>query len=138
MTPNGTPQAQLKNIRNLLLRLHKTLLEHERKNYELARGKINSTGEYLNLVMNDEWFVWLRTMSGLIVQIDEAFDVKDPKMSEETALLLGAQVRKMLRPDAEETHFSTNYGRTLQESSGAVAEHAQIMRQLDALLGKEV
>lgn len=138
MTPIQAPQAQLKEARNILLRLHKTLLEHERDRYELTQKKINSTNEYLQLVLNDRWFAWLRIMSGLIVQIDEAFDVKDPRMSEEIALLLGAQIRKLLRPGATETDFSANYERALQQSANAAAQHAEIMRQLDVLLGKEV
>lgn len=138
MTPNGTPQTQLKDTRNLLLKHHKTLLEQQRADYEQERGRIGSTNEYLNLVMNDEQFAWLRVLSGLIVQIDEAFDVKDPRMSEETALLLGAQTRNLLKPKIADSHFSINYERTLQESPNAAAEHREIMKRLDDLLGKEV
>ena len=138
MTLNGTPQAQLKNARNLLLKHHKTLLEQQRAGFERDRGPINSTGEYLNLVMTDEWFAWLRVLSGLIVQIDEAFDVKDPPMSEETALLLGAQTRNLLKPKIADSHFSTNYERALLESANAAAEHREIIKRLEDLLGKEV
>ena len=132
MTPIGTSQARLKSARNILLKLHKTLLD------ERERGRINSTNEYLQLVLNDEQFAWLRTMSGLIVQIDEAFDQKDPRMDEETALLLGAQMRSLLRTNKAETDFSIKYERALQQSQTAAAQHQEIVQHLDGLLGKEV
>lgn len=138
MTPNGTSPAQLKSARNILLKLHKTLLDNERDNYERERGRINSTNEYLNLVLNDEQFAWLRTMSGLIVQIDEAFDQKDPRMDEEAALLLGAQMRNLLNVNKEETAFAVKYKHALNQSKTAAAQHQQIVQQLDGLLGKEV
>ncbi len=62
----------LKNARNLLLKLHKSMLDLEREIYEGIHGKLNAT-EFLNLLLEDEDFAWLRQFSMLIVEIDEMF-----------------------------------------------------------------
>lgn len=66
----------LKNARLELLRLHKTLIDAEREQYEEKNGQISS-GQFLNLLLNEESFQWLRKFSALIVDIDEMFDLDD-------------------------------------------------------------
>ena len=53
-------RARLKGTRDGLLRLHKTLLDSERAAYERDVARITSTGQFLQLVLNDPWFQWLR------------------------------------------------------------------------------
>src|SRR5215218_4190272 len=65
---------ELKQLRQGLLRLHKTLLDLERRGYERARGRIGNSYEFLQLVLKDPWFDWLHRLSELIVQIDETLD----------------------------------------------------------------
>src|SRR6476661_7288856 len=67
-------RENLKNLRQGLLRLHKTLLDLERRDYERARGRIGNSYEFLQLVLKDPWFDWLHRLSELIVQIDETLD----------------------------------------------------------------
>src|SRR6266702_2994986 len=64
-------RASLKSLRDQLLRLHKILLDSERAAYERDVARITSTGQYLNLVLEDPWFQWLRELSAFIVLIDE-------------------------------------------------------------------
>jgi hypothetical protein len=66
----------LKEIRNEMLRLHKTLMEIERGNYEAENGKVTNT-QLLNLLFEDEKFVWLREISSLVSEIDELFASKE-------------------------------------------------------------
>lgn len=66
----------LKESRLKLLRLHKLLVDTERENFENLNGKI-SNGHYLNLLVNDSNFEWLRKFSTLIVEIDEMLDLDD-------------------------------------------------------------
>ena len=71
-----TKKSNLKLIRNKLLRLHKVLMDNDRKNYEDENG-VQSAGKFLELLLSDERFAWLRTLSTMIVRIDEAFDLDD-------------------------------------------------------------
>ena len=75
---NDAERALLVELRRLLLQLHKTLIDWQRAEYELDRGRLQTT-ELLNVMFNDPAFAWLRSMSGLIVRIDEALEVKPPK-----------------------------------------------------------
>ncbi|MBA3257376.1 MAG: hypothetical protein H0T64_12105, partial [Pyrinomonadaceae bacterium] len=50
---------QLIQLRQSLLRMHKTLLDLEREAYERTRGRVDNSYEVLQLVMHDPWFAWL-------------------------------------------------------------------------------
>jgi hypothetical protein len=69
---------RLREVRAALLRLHKVLLNSERDVYEQLHGRIQSNGQFFQLVLEDEWFSWLRPFSQFIVQIDEALSAKEP------------------------------------------------------------
>ena len=71
-------RERLTEMRNGLLKLHKTLLDSERAVYERDVARISSTGQYLNLVLDDPWFAWLHELSQFIVLVDETLDFEDP------------------------------------------------------------
>ncbi|MGB8508594.1 MAG: hypothetical protein WCD76_09325 [Pyrinomonadaceae bacterium] len=117
-------------LRHALLRLHKTLLELERAAYERARGGISNSGEFLQLVMNDPWFAWLRTLSGLVVQIDEALDADEPPTEADAETYI-AQTRALLTPNETGAEFGRKYFDALQRSPDVVMEHAKIVKLLE-------
>jgi len=124
----------LKQLRQGLLRLHKTLLALERLGYERARGRIGNSYEFLQVVLKDPWFDWLHRLSELIVQIDETLDTRDPEQpaTEEDAKALMARAKSLLSPAETGSEFQKNYFLALQQSPDVVLLHAEIMR----LLGK--
>ena len=64
-------RERLIEMRNGLLRLHKSLLDSEKAVYERDVERITTTGQYLGLVMDDPFFAWLRELSQFIVVVDE-------------------------------------------------------------------
>jgi hypothetical protein len=62
----------LASLSDLLLQQHKLLLDRQRGKYEAIHGPIGGPGPFLNLVLSDPYFAWLRQISTLIVEIDEA------------------------------------------------------------------
>jgi hypothetical protein len=129
---------KLREIRTALLRLHKTLLELERDAYERAHGKVSNSYEYLNLVMHNPSFAWLRHLSELIVQIDEALDGRE-RPSEATANALIQQSRLLLTPNEAGPEFQRKYYASVQESPAVVLAHAEFAKVLGpARLSKEV
>ncbi len=84
---SDTTRESLRSLRQGLLRLHKTLLDLERRDYERARGRIGNSYEFLQLVLKDPWFDWLHRLSELIVQIDEAMEDKETPRSTRTPKL---------------------------------------------------
>lgn len=72
----GEREARLKKIRDLFLKFHKVLLDSERAAYERENGRVTS-GSFLEMLLGDPNFAWLRILSTLIVRIDESFDLDD-------------------------------------------------------------
>ena len=121
---------QLKQLRHGLLRLHKLLLDLERRGYERARGRIANSYEFLQLALKDPWFDWLHRLSELIVQIDEALDSigAETPATEEDARALISRARSLLSPAEEGTQFQKNYFLALQQSPDVVLLHWEIVK----------
>ena len=122
----------LKELRQGLLRLHKLLLDLERRDYERARGPISNSYEFLQLVLKDPWFDWLHRLSELIVQIDESLDTRDIEspLSEDDARALTERAKALLAPSESGTQFQKNYFLALQQSPDVVLLHSEVMRML--------
>ena len=129
---SDTERDSLKQLRQALLRLHKMLLDLERRGYERARGRITNSYEFLQLVLKDPWFDWLHRMSELIVQIDETLDSRDTEhpTTDEDAQALIARAKSLLTPTESGSEFQKNYFLSLQQSPDVVLVHAELMRLL--------
>ncbi len=124
----GPSRARLTSLRNGLLRLHKYLMDSERSAYERDIARIQTTGQYLDLVLNDPWFAWLRKLSGLVVEIDEALDRKEPPINDAEAERLIAFSRTLLVPAEHGEGFGRRYFEAMQRDAGAVLAHRDMMR----------
>ncbi len=122
---------KLKNARNILLKLHKSMIDLEREMYEGIHGKLNSS-EFLNLLLEDEDFAWLRQFSMLIVEIDEMFAQKEAIPAEMIDANL-AKVRELVEMTEPDEYFKAKYQFAIQRDANA----AGLQSQLKALLGKE-
>ena len=132
---SGAPMSQAlrerwRELRQKLLRLHQTLLEMERENFERRFGRVTS-GELLQLVINHTQFAWLRRISDLAAQVDEMLDSAEPATLSERQSLL-AQARALLTPSATEDEFSEKYQAALQREPAAVMAHAEAIKLLAA------
>jgi hypothetical protein len=131
-------REQLTKVRTVLLRLHKTLLDFEREGYERARGKIENSYAYLQLVMSDPWFAWLRQLSELIVEMDELLAAKETP-SEATAKALIQQAGLLLTPSESGAEFQKKYFAAVQQSPEVVLAHSEFANLLGpARLSKEI
>src|SRR5687767_3097115 len=122
---------ELKQLRHGLLRLHKTLLDLERRGYERARGPIGNSYEFLQLVLKDPWFDWLHRLSELIVQIDETLDSNaETPATEADASALIERAKTLLAPAETGSEFQKNYFLALQQSPDVVLLHSEVMKLL--------
>ncbi|HET9705042.1 MAG TPA: hypothetical protein VFP85_13455 [Vicinamibacterales bacterium] len=119
-------RALLIELRRLLLHLHKTLIDWQRRDYEHAHGRLQTT-QLLQAIFNEPSFAWLRPMSGLIVRIDEALEMKPPEVSETGPLV--AQARELVAPDAG-SGYAQRYHAALQELPDAVLAHRDLVTLL--------
>jgi hypothetical protein len=131
-------RGQLRKVRTVLLGLHKTLLDFEREAYERVEGKISNSYEFLNLVMSDPWFAWLRRLSELIVEMDELLAAREsPQESTGVALIRESSI--LLTPLESGGEFQQKYFRAMQQSPEVVLAHAEFANLLGpARLSKEV
>lgn len=121
----------LKALRQGLLRLHKMLLDQERRDFERARGHISNSYEFLQLVLKDPWFDWLHRLSELIVQIDETLDTHaETPATEADASAFIDRAKNLLTPAETGSEFQKNYFLALQQSPDVVLLHSELMRLL--------
>jgi hypothetical protein len=117
--------ARLDHLSRALLRLHKALLDDERVSYERVHGRIPSNGAFLQLVLGDAWFAWLRPLSRLMARLDELSEADEPSTGEDITALL-ASVRTLLTPTQEGEGFGRQYHDALQRGPEVVLAHAAV------------
>ncbi len=118
---------RLADVRLGLLRLHKALLEMERLDYEKVSGRVTA-GELLQLVIDHAQFGWLRIISALVVEIDEALNDDEPATVNDFEALIN-QARLLLTSPADE-EFKTKYQAALQREPSVVMAHSAVMQLL--------
>lgn len=111
-------------IRDELLELHRLLLEEARSEYERIHGKL-TPGQFLGLLMNDDEFSWLRSLTALIVELDEQKStVVDQAWAD--------RARELLRPDAAGNAFQKRYDELVHRSPDVSVAHGSTMRAMSA------
>jgi hypothetical protein len=118
---------RLQQVRDALLKLHKTLVDSERATYEKTFGTIPSPNHFLKLLTNDPWFAWLHPISLLVVSMDEALDEKEPLTAEKADALLKQSSALLIASEAGEG-FSRQYFEALQRDPDVVFAHADVVK----------
>ncbi|HEY4086510.1 MAG TPA: hypothetical protein VGM43_11265 [Bryobacteraceae bacterium] len=126
---SAATRENLTELRNLLLEQHKLLLDRERASYEKANGPIAGPGPYLTLVMGDPHFAWLKQISTLVVEIDEALARRSTAGQVEAEALV-TQARDIMRPREHGTDFQKRYHDAVQESPDIVILQCKIEQLL--------
>ena len=126
-------RTRLKTLRDGMLRLHKSLLELQRADYVRDVAPITTTGQYLNLVLDDPAFHWLRELSAFIVIIDESLAQKTPLITEEDAERLLSRTRALLSPAEEGSGFARSYFEIMQREPAAVLAHRDMLQVMNSI-----
>jgi hypothetical protein len=124
-------RQSLIDLRNRLLQLHKTLLDDERRTYERVHGRIPSPGAFLQLLLNDSWFAWLRPVTTLVVAIDETLSAKESVTDEAVEDYL-RQARRLLTETEEGRGLGKGYFDALQRNPDVAVSHGEVMKILAA------
>ncbi len=123
-----TTLKHLESARVELLRLHKVLLDEERRAFEAERGPMGTPGQVLSLVMSDPYFDWLHAISRTIVKFDEMSETSDS--NEEQAAALITQAKNLILTKDADSDFSVKYKNSLQKNPAAVLAHAEVLKAL--------
>lgn len=125
---SGDPTRQsLIDLRNRLLLLHKTLLDDERHIYERVHGRIPSPGAFLQLLISDSWFAWLRPVTAVVVEIDEMLASQEPAGEESMRQLL-ERARRLLIATEEGNGLGKGYFDALQRNPNVAVLHGEVMK----------
>ena len=110
------------DIRNALLGLHKALIVAEQLTFERIYGRVDSTGQLLQLVMNDPWFTWLHPLSNMVVRIDELLD-DDEELTVEDVAVLMTEIRGLIRPSESGDGFQSRAIAVRADDDGDARAH---------------
>lgn len=108
--PGRTPdplRPHMVDVRRGLFRLHKSLIDAERHAFERGRGP-QSNSQFLQALIHDDYFAWLRPFTGLIVEMDEALAPKE-RLSPDVVRGFIEQARNMVEP--EDPELASRYDR---------------------------
>lgn len=122
-------RERLLDVRGSLLKLHKTLMLAEQVTYERINGRIASSSQLLQLVLNDPWFTWLHPLSQLAVRIDALVDNESELSSGDVEHVL-MEVRTLLRPSEEGNGFERSYYEALQREPDVIFAHVEVKKLL--------
>jgi hypothetical protein len=124
---NDETRQKLKDLSKALLRLHKTLLDAAKAEYEEKNGTIAGVSEYLQLVLDDPHFAWLRKISTLVALVDEAVSLRRAA-SETEALALLDEARILLNFKDEDKVFNDKFQTALQKNPDAVLHYNEALQ----------
>lgn len=117
-------KRRLDAVHGGLLLVHKALVDFERTRFEKAGGHIENAGAFLQALIHDPWFAWLRPISELAVQIDEYVSSKTPVNPADGQALVD-QACRLLVPNADGDDFARKYDRALQASPEVIQAHGK-------------
>ena len=117
----------LKEVRRGLLRLHKALIDAERAVWERDVGPV-SNGRFLQALIEDPFFAWLRPFSGLIVEVDERMATGEPLPDAEARAYV-ERIRALVQPTGAEAE---HYERVRQRDAGVLLAHVELEARIDA------
>ena len=101
------------------------MLDDERLSYERVHGRIASNGAFLQMVLSDAWFAWLRPLSNYMARLDELVEGDQTASGAEIATLF-ASIRNLLTPSETGEGFGRQYYDALQRSPDVVLAHATV------------
>lgn len=120
-------RRQLERVRLDVLHLHKAIIDDAREQAERVEGRI-SAHLFVDRLMTDPAFAWLRPLNAMIVAMDEWLDARDAEP--EVAAGLAGELRQMLAPDPEGDAFQRQYHDLLQRNPTIILAHAAAVRLL--------
>jgi len=125
-------RKRILDMRSSLLSLHKALILAEQVTYERINGRVESTGQLLQLVLNDPWFTWLHPVSQLVVRIDDLLEEGAELSPVEVEHFL-IEARSLIRPSEEGDGFERSYYEALQRDPDVIFAHVEVKKLLSKI-----
>lgn len=120
-------RQQLVEVRRGLIRLHKALIDSERRVFELRAGA-TSNGQFLQLLLHDPFFEWLSPFTALIARIDDAL-AADDGVDIAVARDMVTRVRELVEP-TRAVGDADRYAQVRDRDPDVLAAHLEMGRRL--------
>lgn len=121
--------ARVDEIRHALLDLHKAMIDAQRILYEREHGRLETTSQFLGLVLEHPDFEWIRELSALIAQLDEWREEAERCSDRELDEILAA-LRALIQPGGSHAAFTSRYWRMLDSTPEVLVDHVKLWRLL--------
>ena len=127
-----TEPRDWKPLSQALTGLHRSLIEHARRNYEREHGVIAGPGEFLRLLTTDAFFAWIRPLSELIVTIDEAGELDEGSKDKLASAVRSAVEQLVAGPGSQplSEDFARHYWPLLSEDPEVTMAHAGVKQAI--------
>jgi hypothetical protein len=121
--------VDVRSLRRSLLKLHRELLQAQRIEAERFGGRM-SASETLQAAADDLRFSWIRALSVLISELDEAIGTDDSERQAAVDRVV-RQARDLFVPPDPDASFGARYLRALQDHPGVVLAHRDVVAALE-------
>lgn len=128
-TPRDPLHEPLREVRRGLLRLHKALIDAEREAFQAGHGGLSNT-QFLQALVDDPFFQWLRPFSGLIVEIDGALASRDAAVTPPQARYFVDRVAGLVNPAPVGMIATARLQQLRRQDAGVGFAHGELMRAL--------
>lgn len=129
--PSSDPlRPHLVDVRRGLFRLHKSLIDAERYAFERDQGTRNNA-EFLQALIHDDYFAWLRPFTALIVEMDEVLAPKDP-LDHAVARKYLEEARTLVEPPDPE--LARRYERITSLNPDVLLGHLELAERIQRAL----
>ena len=125
---------RLVRLSGALRSLHRALAECARREFEQQREAVVPPGEWLQLLVADARFAWLRALSELIVDLDVFLEAA-PGPADDDAAAIRAEVERLIAPVSRpaEGSFAGRYWHFVHDDPQVAIVHAEVRQALDRL-----
>lgn len=118
----------LRDVQPALVRLHKALLDAERRQVEQVHGRLTGP-EFLQLISDPVRYGWLKPFSHLILAVDDVLEPKEDDAPPAPEDVL-ADARALLAPPQDDSPFGRRYIALMQRDPDLVMAHAPVVQLL--------
>lgn len=123
-----------KHLSQALMSLHRTLIQRARSDYEHEHGPIGSPAKLLRLLTSEPDFAWLRPLSELIVNIDEAAEFDEEARQQVSGAVRASVEQIIAAPGADplSEEFTRRYWPLMLEDPEITMCHASVKQAVSS------
>jgi hypothetical protein len=125
----NTRVAKVEELRQAVLALHKRMIDEQRIRYERLHGRIQTTSEFLGLVLEHPEFEWIRAVSALVAQLDEWREASEAASDQELEDIVAA-LRQLIQREGANSGFTQKYWEMIESTPAVLIEHVKLTRIL--------